>query len=73
MFLYNVLFLTVIDLTWGSNKTFLPAGTTEIIVFVVEYPAPGFTTITSVILLLITTGLKTAPVPIPVTTISGVE
>jgi hypothetical protein len=61
------------DLTCGSNNAFLPADTTDIEVFVVLYPAPGFTITASTILLLTIIGLIRAPVPLPVTTISGVE
>jgi len=71
--LYKTLLLTLRSLTWGLKIAFLPAETGIIVVSAVEYPAPAFTTITSVILLLTTTGLKIAPVPTPDTLISGVE
>ena len=70
---YKRLLSTDIERTWTSNKAFFPAETATTDVFPWEYPIPGFTTITLVILLSSITGLKIAPVPTPETTNSGVE
>ena len=53
-----------------------PADLTSIIVELLEYPIPGFTILISVIFWLVMTGLKSAPDPAPVKSVtikSGVE
>ena len=70
------LLLMVKSLILAFKIALEPEGFTFIIVEVLEYPIPGFTILMSVIFWLVMTGLKSAPDPAPVksvTTKSGVE
>ena len=70
------LLLTVKGLILAFKIALDPAGLTSIIVELVEYPIPGFTILISVIFWLVMTGLKSAPDPVPVKSVtikSGIE
>ena len=71
-----ILLLTDNDLIDGLKIAPDPLGVTLIEVDVAEYPIPAFMILTSVILPSVKTGLKVAPFPVPlesITSISGIE
>ena len=73
---YFLLISILNDLILTSIRVFFPAETTFIEVSILEYPIPGLIISTSDILLLLIIGLKAAPLPLPLESItfkSGIE